>query len=307
MNGSYYIAGHTGLVGSSLLRSLNATGSRIITKSPAELDLTQQSEVNHFFKNNRPDFVVLAAARVGGINANQKYPVEFLYENLMITANVLHSAAEFGVKKLIYLSSACVYPRLAEQPIQEKSLLTGPLEPTNEAYALAKISGIKLCEAYQRQYSKNFISIIPANLYGPGDHFDLERAHVIPGMIKRFHYAKINQSPNVQIWGTGRAIRDFLFVDDLAQAVFFLMEKYNEIAPLNVGTGQGTSIAELATTLGRIVGYKGKIEFDASKPDGMPKKVLECTRLNELGWKPQHSLESGLQKTYEWCFDKNIL
>jgi GDP-L-fucose synthase len=303
-----YVAGHRGLVGSAIVRHLNEQGyKRVITRNRGELDLLNQPEVDKFFKENRVDYVFLAAAKVGGILFNQRFQADFLYENLAIGANVIHAAANHGVEKLIYLGSSCIYPKNCPQPIKEEYLLTGPLEATNEGYALAKIAGLKLCEKYQQQYGKRFISAMPTNLYGPGDNFHPDHSHVIPGMMRRFHEAKMNNSKEVVIWGTGSPKREFLYVDDLAEGLIMLMKKYEGPQTINIGTGIDGTILELAQMLKEIVGFKGEIVLDRTKPDGTPRKVLDVTRIRSLGWEPALTLHEGLDKTYRWTQDKGIL
>jgi len=299
-----FVAGHRGLVGSALLRKLESEGYRnLILKTRRELDLLDQAAVHRFFHDEQVEYVFLAAAKVGGIVANATYPADFLYENLVLGANVVHAAAENGVEKLLYLGSSCIYPRLAAQPIREESLLTSALEPTNEAYAIAKIAILKLCEKYWRQYQKRFISVMPTNLYGPNDDFHPEASHVIPGMMRRFHEAKAAKAEEVMVWGTGKPMREFLHVDDLANALVLLMEKYESPETINVGTGKDCTIAELAETMKAIVGYSGRIRFDPSKPDGTPRKVLDVSRVTALGWEPRYSLEEGLAQTYRWALE----
>jgi GDP-L-fucose synthase len=294
-----YIAGHRGMVGSAILRKLKAMGyTRLLVRSSAELDLRNQSAVTEFFATERPDYVFLAAARVGGILANDTYKATFLYDNLMIEANIIHAAHLYGVKKLLFLGSSCIYPRLAPQPLREEYLLTGALEPTNEPYAIAKIAGIKLCEAYRHQYGSNFISVMPTNLYGPGDNYDLAGSHVLPALIRKFHEAARNNLPEVVIWGTGSPRREFLHVDDLAEACYFLMQTYDGAGFVNIGTGEDLSILELAKMIGNIVGFEGKIVHDRSKPDGTPRKLLDVSRLSELGWKAGIPLEAGIRQVY---------
>ncbi len=296
-----FVAGHRGLVGSALLRQLRSEGyENLLTASRDQLDLRDQAAVNYWFKANRPDFVFLVAGTVGGILANSTRPAEFIYDNMMIHGTVVHASHLFGVQKLLYLGSSCIYPRLAEQPITEDQLLTGPLEPTNEWYALAKITGIKLCQAYREQYGDDFISAMPTNLYGPNDNFDLESSHVLPAMIRKFHEAKRRGDSSVEIWGTGSPMREFLHVDDLADACLFLMNKYDDAAHINVGTGQDLTIRALAELVGRIVYPQAELMFDHSKPDGMPRKVLDVSRLGELGWAPTIALEEGIRATYDW-------
>ena len=303
-----FVAGHRGLVGSAVVRALRAKGfSNLLLRSRGELDLLRQREVEEFFATERPDHVIMAAARVGGILYNQRYQAEFLYENIQIAANVIHSAYERGVKKLLFLGSSCIYPKLSPQPIKEESLLTGPLEPTNEGYALAKIAGLKLCEKYHLQYGRPFFSAMPTNLYGPGDNFHPEHSHVIPGMMRRFHEAKRNQLSEVVIWGTGTPKREFLHVDDLASAVLLLMEQYSGPGTINVGTGEDCTILELAETMRDVVGFQGDIRLDPSKPDGTPRKVLDVSRIQSLGWRPTYSLRKGLEHTYRWALEEGVL
>jgi len=308
-----YVAGHRGLVGSAIVRRLQAAGyTDIITRTHSELDLARQSEVEEFFEKERPEYVFLAAAKVGGIIANNTYPAEFIYTNLMIQTCILHAAYMSGVKKLLFLGSSCIYPKFAPQPIKEEYLLTGELEPTNEPYAVAKIAGIKMCQAYNRQYGTNFISAMPTNLYGPNDNFDLETSHVLPAMIRKFHEAKSLESeqpgPELQpvvLWGTGSPHREFLHVDDLADACIFLMENY-DIEPgidpglINIGTGKDITIRELAEMIRETVGFKGGIRWDTSRPDGTPRKLLDVTKLKSLGWRPKIGLKQGIKQTYDW-------
>ena len=296
-----YIAGHTGLVGSAIERALLSEGySNIIRAAHQEVDLTKQQEVEQFFQKEHPDYVFLAAAKVGGIYANSMYPAGFIYENLMIEANVIHQAWENGVKKLLFLGSSCIYPKLAKQPIAEEALLTGPPEPTNEAYAIAKIAGIKLCQAYNQQYGTKYIPVIPASVYGPNDNFDLQKSHVLAALLRKFHEAKISGQPFVTLWGTGNPIREFLYVDDLADACIFLMNTYGEDKIVNIGTGTGLTIKNLAKKIKDIVGYEGNIVFDSTKPDGMPEKINNVSYLHRLGWKEKTSFTQGLQITYDW-------
>lgn len=299
-----YVAGHRGLVGSAICRALLARGhDKIITRSRDEVDLLDANAVGGFFADQRPEYVFMAAAKVGGILANSMHAVEFLQDNLRIQTNVIESAYQYGARKLCFLGSSCIYPRLAEQPIREESLLTGPLEPTNEWYAVAKIAGIKLCQAYTRQHGFNAISLMPTNLYGPGDNFDLESSHVLPALIRRFDEAKRTGATNVAVWGTGAPRREFLHVDDLADAACFLMEHYNSPEIINVGVGEDISISELATLIGAIVGFEGRIEFDASKPDGTPRKLLDVGKISALGWQARISLRDGIQSTYDWYLE----
>ncbi len=301
LDASIYVAGHGGLVGSAILRALDAAGyTNILTATRAELDLRHQSAVDTWFADNKPEYVYLAAGTVGGIHANSTRPAEFLYDNLMIHGTVVHAAHQNGAKKLLYLGSSCIYPRHASQPINEDQLLTGPLEPTNESYALAKIAGIKLCSSYRKQYGSDFISAMPTNLYGPGDNFDLTASHVIPALMRKFHEAKLAGHNEVQIWGTGSAMREFLHVDDLASACLFLMDRYSSDTHINVGTGEDLSIRSLAETIRTIVHPGSELVFDPTKPDGMPRKVLDVGKLRGLGWKHTTDLGDGVASTYEW-------
>ena len=295
-----YVAGHRGMVGSAILRNLESKGfQNLLYRTSAELDLRNQQEVADFFSTEKPDYVFLAAARVGGINANNTYRAEFLYDNLAIELNIIHASYESKVKKLLFLGSSCIYPKLAPQPLKEEYLLSGFLENTNEPYAIAKIAGIKLCEAYRRQYDCNFISGMPTNLYGPNDNYDLKNSHVLPALIRKFHDAKINAVPEVIVWGTGKPFREFLYVDDLAEACFFLMQQYNDELFLNIGYGSDLSISELAALVKKITGYTGKITYDSSKPDGTPRKLLDSTRIHKFGWKPKITLQDGIALAYE--------
>jgi GDP-L-fucose synthase len=301
---SIYVAGHNGLVGRALVRRLELMGfGNILTAGKGELDLRNQSHVNEWFGEHSPQYVILAAGLVGGIHANNTRPAEFLYDNMLIHGTVVHASWKAGVDKLLYLGSSCVYPRLSEQPIREEALLTGPLEPTNEGYALAKIAGIKMCETYRRQYGADFISAMPTNLYGPFDNFDLESSHVIPALMRKFHEAKLAGESQVQIWGTGSARREFLHVDDLADACVFLMDRYDEAQHLNVGTGQDLPIADLAMVIRDIVHPEAQLVFDPSKPDGMPRRVLDVSRIHDLGWHHEINLDEGLRQTYRWFVD----
>ena len=296
-----FVAGHRGLVGSAIVRHLEALGCRnLLLRARSELDLRNQQDVDRFFRAEKPEVVFLAAARVGGILANSTWPADFLLDNLAIQTNVIHAAWTHGARKLLFLGSSCIYPRLAPQPIKEEYLLTGPLEATNEAYAIAKIAGLKLAAAYHAQYGFSTISLMPTNLYGPGDNFDLETSHVLPALIRRFHEAKICSSPSVTLWGTGTPRREFLYVDDLADAACFLMETYKSADPLNVGVGDDLTICELAALVARVVGYSGRIMFDSSRPDGTPRKLLDISRLGALGWRARITLEQGIASTYEW-------
>ena len=309
-----YIAGHRGMVGSAIIRTLQSQGqTNFITRTHNELELTNQESVRKFFELEKPDQVYLAAAKVGGIHANNTYPAEFIYDNLMVQANVIDAAFNNGVKKLLFLGSSCIYPKLAKQPMSEDSLLTGTLEPTNEPYAVAKIAGIKLCESYNRQYGEShgvdYRSVMPTNLYGPGDNYHPVNSHVIPAMIRRFQEAKINNVPNVMIWGTGTPYREFLYVDDMAAASLFVLEldemTYQAntepmLSHINVGTGVDVTIREMAETMKRVVGFEGELVFDTTKPDGAPRKLIDVTRLTSMGWRYRVDLEEGLQKTYDW-------
>lgn len=295
-----YIAGHRGMVGSAIYRKLQKEGySEIITRSSAELDLRVQADVAAFFEHEKPDYVFLAAAKVGGIVANNTYRADFLYENLEIQNNIIHSSFVNGVKKLMFLGSSCIYPKLAPQPLKEEYLLTGPLEPTNEPYAIAKIAGIKMCDAYRSQYGCNYISVMPTNLYGYNDNYHPQNSHVLPALIRRFHEAKINDLPDVTIWGTGTPKREFLFADDLAEACYYLMQHYNEQGLVNIGTGEDISIKDLALLIKSIIGYQGEIQFDSSKPDGTPRKLMDVSKLHSKGWKHKIELAEGIKLAYE--------
>jgi GDP-L-fucose synthase len=296
-----YVAGHKGLVGSAIIRKLTKNGyNNLLTQSHSQLDLTNQDAVEHYFVNRQPEYVFLAAAKVGGILANKSFPADFIRDNLRIQTNVIDSAYRNGVKKLVFLGSSCIYPKYADQPIKEDYLLTGLLEPTNEAYAIAKIAGIKMTQFYREQYGFNGISLMPTNLYGPGDNFNPENSHVLPALIRKFYEAKENDVARVVVWGTGNPRREFLHCDDLADAALFLMQSYDEEKIINVGAGKDISIRELAELVREIVGYNGEIVFDASKPDGTPRKLLDISRLSSLGWKPQIDLRNGIRETYEW-------
>ncbi len=313
LTGRIYLAGHRGMVGSAIGRRLARTdGVELITRTHAELDLTDQAAVNGFFAAARPDHVILAAARVGGIWANDQYPAEFIYQNLMMEANVIHAAHRAGVKRLLLLGSSCIYPRLAPQPMAEEALLTGPLELTNEPYAIAKIAGIKLCESYNRQYGTDFRSVMPTNLYGPGDNFDLEHSHVIPALMRKLHEAREQRSPRVEIWGTGTPRREFLHVDDMAEASLHVMglpletlqaHTQPRLSHVNIGSGRDVSIRELAELIAGIVDYRGELKYDTSKPDGTPQKLLDVSRLGALGWQARIDLPEGLKQTYTWFLD----
>lgn len=295
-----WVAGHNGMVGSAIFRKLKSLGfSNLITATHKELDLTNQLSTQAFMANVRPDYVFLAAAKVGGIYANSTYPADFIYENLMVQSNVIRWSYEFGVKKLLFLGSSCIYPRECQQPIKEEYLLSDYLEKTNEPYAVAKIAGIKLCQSYNRQYGCNYISVMPTNLYGPNDNYDLFNSHVFPALLRKIHEAKINNTEEVEIWGTGNAMREFLHVDDVADACLFLMENYDNSEIINIGTGKDVSISELVSMMVNVIGYKGKIKYDSSKPDGTPKKQLDVSKLHNLGWKHKITLEEGIRITYK--------
>lgn len=303
-NAKIYVAGHRGMVGSAIVRNLEQKGYvNIIGRTSKELDLIRQSDVENFFEEEKPEYVFLAAAKVGGIYANNKYPAEFIYNNLMIETNIIHSAYKYSVKKLLFLGSSCIYPKMAPQPIKEEYLLTGPLEPTNEAYAIAKISGIELCKFYRRQYGCDFISVMPTNLYGINDNFDLETSHVLPALLRKFHEAKINGDQEVVIWGTGKPRREFLYVDDLADACVHLIKNYSDEGHINVGTGEDLEIIELANIIKEIVGFKGRIVNDLTKPDGTPRKLLDVSLLENTGWKYRTELREGIAKVYDWYLD----
>jgi len=303
-NDRVYVAGHRGLVGSAVVRRLQAAGfANVLTRGRDELDLTRQNAVEQFFAAERPTHVFLAAARVGGIVANDTYPADFIRDNLLIETNIIDAAWRHGATKLLFLGSSCIYPRLAPQPMQEDHLLTGPLEPTNEWYAIAKIAGLKMCQAYRRQHGFDAIATMPTNLYGPGDNFSLESSHVVPALIRRFHEARERNAAEVVVWGTGTPRREFLHVDDLADALLFLMQTYSAEAPVNVGWGEDVSIGELAETVRRVVGYQGPIVFDTTRPDGTPRKLLDVSRMTQLGWRPRIPLEQGLKQTVAWFWE----
>ena len=305
-NAKIYVAGHRGLVGSSIMRCLERNGYRnIITRSHQELDLRNQQAVNDFFTKEKPEYVFLAAAKVGGIWANNNAPADFMYDNLMISANVIRAAYEHQVKKLLFLGSSCIYPKMAPQPIKEEYLLTGALEPTNEGYALAKISGMQLCKFYRRQYGCDFISAMPTNLYGINDNFDLNSSHVLPALIRKFHEAKVENKAEVVLWGTGKVLREFLYVDDLADALLHLMNNYSAESHVNIGTGEDLSINELALLVKEVVGYQGQIVYDSSKPDGTPRKLLDVSLLHNIGWHHKVSLRKGIEIVYKWYQEQN--
>ncbi len=312
-----YLAGHIGLVGSAIMRKLESEGySNIVTRDLSELDLTRQTEVETFFAQEKPEYVILAAAKVGGILANNTYPAEFIYDNIVIQTNVIHSAWKTDVKRLLFLGSSCIYPRECPQPMKEEYLLTDVLEPTNEPYAIAKISGIKMCQSYNRQYKTNFMAVMPTNLFGQNDNFNLETSHVLPALIRKFHEAKVLNKAKVEVWGTGNPRREFLYVDDLAGACIRVMTVDDEIfvallkdgmTPLiNIGSGKDISIKELALLIKDLVGFEGDLEFNPEKPDGTPQKLLDVSRMNNLGWEPELSLQEGIKKTYKWCLDNSI-
>jgi len=305
-NAKIYVAGHRGLVGSAIMRCLQNNGyQNIIVRTHKELDLRNQAQVNQFFETEKPEYVFLAAAKVGGILANNTYPADFSYDNLMISANVIHAAYQYQVKKLLFLGSSCIYPKMSPQPIKEEYLLTGALEPTNEGYALAKISGMQMCKFYRRQYGCDFISAMPTNLYGINDNFDLTSSHVLPAMIRKFHEAKVQGAPNVTLWGTGKVLREFLYVDDLADALLHLMNHYSAESHVNIGTGEDLSIHELALLVKEVVGFEGDIVYDTSKPDGTPRKLLDVSLLHQSGWHHKMPLRKGIETVYEWFKQQN--
>jgi GDP-L-fucose synthase len=302
-NSKIYIAGHRGMAGSAIMRRLEKEGfNNLVYKTSAELDLRNQQAAAAYFETEKPEYVFLAAAKVGGIMANNTYRAEFIYDNLAIQNNVIHSAWKNGVKKLLFLGSSCIYPKLAPQPLKEEYLLTGLLEPTNEPYAIAKIAGIKMCDAYRSQYGCNFISVMPTNMYGPNDNYDLNRSHVLPALIRKFHEAKIKNEPEVMVWGSGTPRREFMHADDMADACIFLMRNYSEPGLINIGVGEDVSIKELAEMIKEITGYKGKIVFDSSKPDGTPRKLMDVSKLNQKGWKASIRLKAGIEKVYKEKF-----
>ena len=315
LNDKIYIAGHRGLVGSAIVRQLESRGfTNLIMRTHKELDLTNQAQVQNFFQQEKPDYVILAAAKVGGIHANNTYPADFIYQNMMIEANVINSAYENKVKRLLFLGSTCIYPKAVEQPMREDALLTDVLEPTNEPYALAKIAGIKLCESYNRQHGTDFRSVMPTNLYGINDNFHPENSHVIPALMRRFHEAKVNGDAEVVVWGTGNAMREFLYVDDMAEASLFVLELDEKtyqantkpmLSHINVGTRKDVTIREMAETMKEVVGFKGELSFDTTKPDGAPRKLIDVSRLSNMGWNYSVNLKEGLVTTYEWYLEKN--
>jgi GDP-L-fucose synthase len=303
-----YVGGHGGLVGTAILRRLQSEGfNNLVIRKHTELDLCRQADVEDFFRQESPEYVFLAAAKVGGILANDSYPAEFIRENLLMQTNVIDAAWRHGVRKLVFLGSSCIYPRDTSQPMGEEALLSGPLEPTNQWYAVAKIAGIKMCQAYRRQYGFDAICLMPTNLYGPGDNFDLQASHVLPALIRKFHEAKVTRSPTVTVWGTGTPRREFLHVDDLADAVLFLAKTYSAEAIINVGTGKDLTIGELANLIARVVGFEGELAFDPSLPDGTPRKLLDVSRLTTLGWHARIALEEGIRQTYAWYRDRTLV
>ena len=307
LNSRIYVAGHRGMVGSAITRFLDRSGFKnLVYATSSEVDLKDTEKVNRFFEKEKPEYVFLAAAKVGGILANDTYPADFLYDNLMIQNNVIHAAFTYNSKKLLFLGSSCIYPKHAEQPIREDSLLSGYLEPTNEAYAIAKIAGIKLCQAYYKQHGRRFISAMPTNMYGYRDNYHPENSHVLPALIRRFHEAKVEKKPEVAIWGSGKPLREFMFSDDLAEACVFLMQNYEDPQLINVGTGEEISILELAKLIADVIGYKGKITFDSSKPDGTPRKLMDSSRLHALGYKHKVSLQEGIGLTYEDYLKRHV-
>ena len=304
LNSKIYVAGHRGLVGSAIVRNLEAKGyMNIIYRTHEELDLTNQADVQAFFKEEQPEYVILAAAKVGGIHANNTYPADFIYDNLMIQNNVIKAAHDYKVKKLLFLGSTCIYPKMAPQPIREEYLLTGALEETNEAYAVAKIAGLEMCKFFKKQYGDNFISCMPTNLYGPNDNFDLKSSHVLPALIRKFHEAKVNGSDTVEVWGTGTPLREFIYVDDMADACVFLMENYDGEQHVNIGTGEEVSIRQLAETVKEVVGFEGELVFNTDMPDGTPRKLTTVDKLHGLGWKHKTSLNEGIKLAYEWFLE----
>lgn len=307
-NSLIFIAGHRGMVGSAIVRRLQKEGyNNLLLRTSKELDLRSQEAVDTFFKENKPEYVFLAAAKVGGIVANNTYRAQFLYDNLMIQNNIIHSSYKYGVTKLLFLGSSCIYPKFAEQPIKEESLLTGALEPTNEPYAIAKITGIKMCDAYRAEYGCNFISAMPTNLYGPNDNYDLKNSHVLPALLRKMIVAKRENTSSVEIWGSGKPMREFMHVDDLADACLFLMRNHNEAGWINVGVSSDVSILELAQLIKEIVGYTGELKFDISKPDGTPRKLMDSTKINQLGWKSSISLKQGIEQVYKEIKESNFL
>jgi GDP-L-fucose synthase len=303
-----FVAGHRGMVGSALVRKLQSEGyTNIITKSRKELDLTNQFQVNHFFHFERPEYVFLAAAKVGGIKANSDFKADFIYQNLVIQTNIINASYQTGVKKLMFLGSSCIYPKMAPQPLKEEYLLSGYLESSNDAYAVAKIAGIKMCQSFNQQYGTNFISVMPTNLYGPGDNYNLQNSHVLPALIRKFHEAKINGESEVVIWGSGSPMREFLYVEDLADAIFYLMLNYNDSEIVNIGTGQDISIRDLAYLIKDVIGFSGQIVYDSSKPDGTPRKLLDVSKIHDLGWSHKTNLKEGIELTYKHFLNESLL
>ncbi len=303
-----YVAGHRGLVGSSILKALQKKGfTKLVYRTSSELDLTDKTQVDLFFAEEKPEYIFLAAAKVGGIVANNEYPADFIRDNLLIQTNVIDAAYQNNAEKLLFLGSTCIYPKMAPQPLKEEYLLTGKLEPTNEPYAIAKIAGIKMCQSYNRQYGTKYISVMPTNLYGPNDNFDLHTSHVLPALIRKFHEAKENNSPYVEVWGTGSPKREFLYSEDLADACLFLMNTYEGNEIVNIGVGDDISIKDLAENIKSVVGYKGEIQFDITKPDGTPRKLVDVTKLNSLGWKATTPLDEGLKKAYQWFLENELI
>jgi len=303
-----FIAGHRGMVGSAILRKLTSEGyTNIITKSKKELDLTNQFQVNHFFHFERPEYVFIAAAKVGGIKANNDYKADFIYQNLMIQTNIINASYQTGVKKLLFLGSSCIYPKMVPQPLKEEYLLSGYLEKTNDAYAIAKIAGIKMCQSFNQQYGTNYISVMPTNLYGPGDNYNLENSHVLPALIRKFHEAKMYGNPEVVIWGSGKPMREFLYVEDLADALIYLMMNYNDSEIVNIGTGEDISIRDLAYLVKEVIGFSGQIIYDSSKPDGTPRKLLDVSKIHDLGWSHKTQLKQGIELTYKHFLNESLL
>jgi len=303
-----FIAGHRGMVGSAILRKLTSEGyTNIITKSKKELDLTNQFQVNHFFHFERPEYVFIAAAKVGGIKANNDYKADFIYQNLMIQTNIINASYQTGVKKLLFLGSSCIYPKMAPQPLKEEYLLSGHLETTNDAYAIAKIAGIKMCQSFNQQYGTNYISVMPTNLYGPGDNYNLENSHVLPALIRKFHEAKMDGNPEVVIWGSGKPMREFLYVEDLVDALIYLMMNYNDSEIVNIGTGEDISIRDLAYLVKEVIGFSGQVIYDSSKPDGTPRKLLDVSKIHDLGWSHKTNLKNGIELTYKHFLNESLL
>ena len=300
-----YVAGHNGMVGRAVVRALEKEACTILTAERSDADLIRQSEVENWMQAQKPDAVIVCAARVGGILANDSYPADFIYDNLMIEANIIRAAHDIGVEKLLFLGSSCIYPKMAPQPMPEEALLTGALEPTNEWYAIAKIAGIKLCQAYRKQYGADFISAMPTNLYGPFDNFDLQSSHVIPALMRKCHEAKQAGAESMDVWGSGKVMREFLHVDDCAAGIVFLLKNYSDMQHVNLGTGKDVTIIELAETIKKVVGFDGSLTFDANKPDGTPRKLLDVSKIHQLGWRHQYDLEAGLKSAYDW-FGKNL-